>query len=123
MNKITSLSTLALLIASTQSYAHHPAVDMVDPEVYAMIEENISEVHLAMTFDDMGGNSADAGSEMTSRADEVDNMGSEMAARLEDIGAEMGANMEDVGAEMASREEMSSMANIEPTGSMNGQRR
>ena len=121
MTKILTLSTLALLIASTHSYAHHPAADIVDPEIYAMIEENISDVHLAMTFDDMGGNSTDTGNAMES-TDEVGNMGSEMAASLEDQGAEMGANMEDISAAMESREEMNSMADIEPAGSMNGQR-
>jgi hypothetical protein len=108
MNRIFQLSTLALLLASANSYAHHPAADIVDPEVYEMIEENISEVHLDMTFDDMGGDTTDVGSAMEARDDEV--------------GAEMGGDLADVGAAMETREEMNSMADIEPSGPMSSQR-
>ena len=100
--KIFQLSALALLLASTNLYAHHPAVDIVDPEVYEMIEENISEVHLDMTFDDMGGDTADVGSAM--EAQDIDG------------GAAMGGDLADVGAAMETREVMSSMADIEPGG-------
>ena len=108
MKAIFKLSTLGLLVASTNLYAHHPAVDMVDPDVYAMIEENISDVHLAMTFDDMGGDTADVGSAMEARDD--------------DTGLAMGGEMEDVGAAMESREVMSSMADVEPAGPGNSRR-
>lgn len=116
MKTTLQLTTAALLLVSTNIYAHHPAADMVDPEVYAMIEENISEVHLDMTFDDMGGDNTDVGGVMESRNNEVGNMGSEMGADIEDVGAEMAGNLEEVSAAMESREEMNSMANIEPNG-------
>lgn len=108
MKNLIQLSTLALLAASTNIYAHHPAVDMVDPDVYAMIEENISDVHLAMTFDDMGGNSDEVGGAMESRDTES--------------GAEMGSDLADAGAAMESREVMSAMADVEPSGQMGSQR-
>ncbi len=108
MKNLIQLSTLALLAASTNIYAHHPAADIVDPDVYAMIEENISDVHLAMTFDDMGGSS--------------DEVGGAMEARDTESGAEMGGDMADVGSAMESLEVMSSMADVEPSGPMGSQR-
>ena len=102
MKNIFKLSTLVLLLAGANAYAHHPAVDIVDPEVYEMIEENISEVHLDMTFDDMGGDTTE--------------VGSAMEAQDSDIGAAMGGDVADVGAAMEERAEMSSMADVEPAG-------
>ena len=116
MNKILQLGTLTLLLAGTSAYAHHPAADIVDPEVYDRIEENISEVHLNMTFDDMGGDSTDVGSAMESRDADVGNQGAAMGGDIEDVGAAMGGDMEDVGAAMEEREEMNSMASVEPSG-------
>ena len=110
MKKLFKLSTLAVLVTSANAYAHHPAEDMIDPEVYEMIEENISEVHLAMTFDDMGSDTTDMGGAMNSRDDDAGSMA-----------ADMGSELDDVGAAMESVAEMSSIADIEP-GSMNGQR-
>ena len=106
MNKTLQISALALIAVSASAFAHHPAADIVDPEVYEMIEENISEVHLDMTFDDMGGNSADIDSEMGSGNDEA---------------GSMVADLEDVGAAIESREAMGSMTDVESGGQMNGQ--
>jgi len=124
MTKTLKLSTLALLLASGNLYAHHPAADIIDPDVYAMIEENISEVHLNMTFDDMGGDTTDVGNAMESR-EEMNSMADmQDASAAMEARAEMSsmADMQDVSAAMDSREEMSSMAAIEPAGSMNSQR-
>jgi len=104
MKKPITLSALALLLASTNLYAHHPAAEIIDPEIYAMIEENISDVHLAMTFDDMGGDTSEVGNAMESMDEEV---------------GRMGGDMEDVGAAMEAREEMNAMADMEPAGPMN----
>ena len=121
MNKILQLGTLTLLLAGTSAYAHHPAADIVDPDVYDRIEENISEVHLDMTFDDMGGDSTDVGSAMEAR-DDAGNGGAAAGGDIEDVGAAMGGDMEDVGAAMESREEMNSMADTEAKGPMTAQR-
>ena len=115
MNKILQLGTLSLMLAGTAAYAHHPAADIVDPEVYDRIEENISDVHLDMTFDDMGGDTNDVGSAMEAR-DDAGNGGAAAGGDIEDVGAAMGGDMEDVGAAMESREESSSMASVEPSG-------
>ncbi|MBT8440614.1 MAG: hypothetical protein KJO91_12850, partial [Gammaproteobacteria bacterium] len=96
MKKLTILSASALMIAATGAYAHHPAADIIDPDVYAMIEENISDVHLAMTFDDMGGDTTDVGGSMQSRDTDVGNMGDAMGGDVADVGAEIGGNMEDI---------------------------
>jgi len=112
MSKPLTLSALALLVASTNLYAHHPAAEIVDPEIYALIEENISDVHLAMTFDDMGGNTSEVGNAMAARDDEGGFMGDEM-----------GADMEDIGAAMEMREEMNAMADMEPAGPVNARGR
>ncbi len=96
MKKLFKLSTLAVLLASANAYAHHPAADIVDPDVYAMIEENISDVHLAMDFDDMGSPSTDMGGAMGS-SDDAGNMAAEMGSDL----AGIGSDLDDVGAGMS----------------------
>jgi len=88
MNKLFKASTLAALLSSASAYAHHPAVDMVDPDVYAMIEENISEAHLALDFDDMGGSSTDMGGTMASN-DGAGNMATEIGSDVVEIGTDL----------------------------------
>ena len=121
MKKIIPLSTLALLLASTSLYAHHPAEDMVDEAVYDMIEENISEVHLDMTFDDMGGDTTDVGSARESIASDFGNAGDATGEDVEDVGAELAGEL-DVEAAMESRQEANEMADSEPSGTMSAQR-
>jgi hypothetical protein len=96
MKKLFKLSTLAVLVASANAYAHHPAADIVDPDVYAMIEENISDVHLALDFDDMGSPSTDMGGAMAS-GDDAGNMAAEMGSDL----AGIGSDLDDLGAGMS----------------------
>ena len=59
MNKLLLTTAIAMAMASSAAFAHHPAADIVDADVYEAIEENISDVHLDMTFDDMGGDTTD----------------------------------------------------------------
>jgi len=55
MKKILLTASFIMTLASTTAFAHHPAADMVDPEIYATIDENVSDTpHAVMTFDDMG---------------------------------------------------------------------
>lgn len=44
MKKIFQLGALALLPASTNLYAHHPAADTVDEESYAMIDSFVANI-------------------------------------------------------------------------------
>ena len=55
MKKSVLISTLICAVGSASAFAHHPAADRVDPEIYAMIDENVSDTpHADLTFDDMG---------------------------------------------------------------------
>ncbi len=54
MKKIFQLGALALLPASTNLYAHHPAADTVDEESYAMIDSFV-----ANTPDKMAGSTTE----------------------------------------------------------------
>ena len=122
MNKLLLSTAIVMAMGSTAAFAHHPAADIVDEETYAMIDENVSDIHADMTFDDMGGDTIDMGGDVQSRADQVENMGAELGGDFEDVGAEIGENMEDIGAEMETREEMNAMADAEPSAFMSSQR-
>jgi hypothetical protein len=122
MNKLLLTTAIAMAMGSSAAFAHHPAADIVDADVYEMIEENISDVHLDMTFDDMGGDTTDVGSAAEARDADAGNAGVAPGGDLEDVGAEMSGDLEDVGAAMESREVESSMADVEPSGTMSAQR-
>ena len=122
MKKLLLTTAIAIAMASTAAFAHHPAADIVDPDVYDRIEENISEVHLNMTFDDMGGDTTDVGSAMETQDLDVGNAGTAPGGDLEDVGAEMSGDLEDVGAAAEAREEANAMADTEPGGPMSAQR-
>ena len=50
------LTTIAMLLASANLYAHHPAADNVDEQIYETIEIMVEDTpHARMTFDEMGG--------------------------------------------------------------------
>ena len=122
MNKLLLSTAIVMAMGSTAAFAHHPAADIVEADVYEMIDENVSDIHADMTFDDMGGDTIDMGGDVQSRADQVENMGAELGGDFEDVGAEIGENMEDIGAEMETREEMNEMADSEPSAFMSSQR-
>ena len=55
MTKFLKLSAFALLLASTNLYAHHPAADIVDEEIYATIDSMVADTpHASLTFEEMG---------------------------------------------------------------------
>ena len=55
MKNILKLVAAASMFASVSTFAHHPAADIVDPEIYEMIDENVADTpHADMIFDDMG---------------------------------------------------------------------
>jgi len=54
---VLKVAAIASLFASASAFAHHPAADMVDPETFEMIDENVADTpHADGTTDDMGGN-------------------------------------------------------------------
>ena len=75
MKKILLTTAITMAIGSTAAFAHHPAEDIVDPEIYAMIDENVADTpHADLTFDDMGSDATDTGGSMSGRdaADSAD---------------------------------------------------
>lgn len=55
MKNLLKVATIASLFASVSAFAHHPTADIVDPEIYEMIDENVSDSpHADLDFGDMG---------------------------------------------------------------------
>jgi len=71
MKKILLVTAIAVTFASSYVLAHHPAADIVDPEIYDRIDENISDSH-DQVIDDMG--------DMTGSAVPDDDVGSNSRA-------------------------------------------
>ncbi|MEK9712300.1 MAG: hypothetical protein VW258_07020 [Thalassolituus sp.] len=55
MKKLTAFATVAMTLSATQAFAHHPAADIVDEEIYAQIDAMVADTpHATLEFDDMG---------------------------------------------------------------------
>ncbi len=55
MKKIILATVIAVIFGSSYVFAHHPAADIVDPEIYAMIDENTADSpHADLDVDTMG---------------------------------------------------------------------
>jgi hypothetical protein len=53
--KFLQSSVLVMLLSGTTAFAHHPAADIVDEEIYAHIDSVVADTpHATMTFDEMG---------------------------------------------------------------------
>ena len=56
MNKLLNTLILSATLALPVAFAHHPAADIVDPEIYAMIDSMVDDTpHADLEFTDMGG--------------------------------------------------------------------
>ena len=57
MRKYLRLIFLTMFVGSTGvAYAHHPAADIVDEEIYEQIDSMVADTpHATLTFDEMGG--------------------------------------------------------------------
>lgn len=45
-----------MFVGSTSAYAHHPAADIVDEDIYEQIDNMVADTpHATLTFDEMGG--------------------------------------------------------------------
>lgn len=77
MKKIILASAIALAFGSSYVFAHHPAADIVDPDIYAMIDENVSDTHADMDLDTLGSDDNMGGSV------DADGTGSNAAADIE----------------------------------------
>jgi hypothetical protein len=55
MKKTLQVVVLASLLTSFSAFAHHPAEDIVDEEIYEMIDLNVADTpHAELDFTDMG---------------------------------------------------------------------
>jgi len=55
MKNILQVAVLTSLLASFSAFAHHPAEDIVDEDIYAMIDENVTDTpHADLDFTSMG---------------------------------------------------------------------
>lgn len=106
MKKLLLTTAIVMSFGTTAAFAHHPAVDMVDADTYAMIDENVSDIHRDMDFDDIDmGGTTEVGGTAASRD-------------MEDGSAQIGEARDDIGAAEESREEMNAMADAEGSGPM-----
>lgn len=56
MKKALHIATLAAALSSAAVFAHHPAADIVDEDIYVMIDSMVADTpHADLVFTDMGG--------------------------------------------------------------------
>ena len=83
MKKFVITTTIAMALGSTAAFAHHPAADIVDPEIYDMIDENVSDTpHADLVLDDMG---ADTTADMGSGMGDTASVAAEVVADVEEV--------------------------------------
>ncbi len=55
MKNLIQAAVFTSLFASFSAFAHHPAEDIVDEDIYYMIDENVSDTpHATLDFSSMG---------------------------------------------------------------------
>lgn len=55
MKKTLQVVVLVSMLTSFSAFAHHPAEDIVDEEIYEMIDLNVADTpHADLVFTDMG---------------------------------------------------------------------
>jgi hypothetical protein len=55
MKSIMTAAVLTAMLASFSAFAHHPAADIVDEDIYLMIDENVADTpHGTLDFSSMG---------------------------------------------------------------------
>lgn len=71
MKKLIALGTLTISLTAAQAFAHHPAADIVDEDVYLMIDSMVADTpHATLDFEEMGAGMT----EMTITTDSVNDM-------------------------------------------------
>lgn len=74
MKKQLKLGALVLILGSTRLYAHHPAAEIVDAEIYEQIDSMVADTpHASLTFEEMGGGMTEA-SITTDSLSELENL-------------------------------------------------
>lgn len=55
MKKLITFGTLALSLGAAPAFAHHPAADILDEEIYEMIDSMVADTpHATLDFEEMG---------------------------------------------------------------------
>jgi hypothetical protein len=55
MKSLVKVAVISTMLASFSAFAHHPAADIVDEDIYAMIDENVADTpHADLDFSAMG---------------------------------------------------------------------
>lgn len=55
MKKAVQIAVLASLLSSFSAFAHHMAIDYVDADIYAMIDDNVADTpHADLDFTTLG---------------------------------------------------------------------
>lgn len=73
MKKIVSVIVFCLAFAVGSAIAHHPAADIVDEEIYVMIDEMVSDTpHATMEFDDEMGTTTITADSVSEAEDLID---------------------------------------------------
>ena len=56
MKKLLQIAAISTFLAAPTAFAHHPAADIVDPQIYAIIDAMVAGTpHADLVFTDMGG--------------------------------------------------------------------
>lgn len=73
MKKSIIISGLFLVLAASPALAHHPAADIVDEDIYAMIDEMVADTpHADLVFDDDMGTTAITTDSVSAAEDLID---------------------------------------------------
>jgi hypothetical protein len=55
MKSLVKVAVLTSMLASFSAFAHHPAEDIIDEDVWAMVDENVADTpHADLDLSDMG---------------------------------------------------------------------
>lgn len=55
MKSLVKVAVITSMLASFSAFAHHPAEDIVDEDIYLMIDENVADTpHADLDFSSMG---------------------------------------------------------------------
>lgn len=73
MKKIVTTLVLCLALVTSPALAHHPAADIVDAEIYEMIDSMVADTpHADMVFDDVMGTTTIMTDSVTAAEDLID---------------------------------------------------
>ncbi len=97
MKKILCVAVLCFAMSAVPAYSHHPAADYVDEEIYAMIDEMVSDTpHADLVFEDEMGNTSDTSPDIMGEMDEDGDVVTDETIDVTIITAETVRDVEDL---------------------------